>query len=193
MRQMISNNMSAVSLGKQGENMAREIAFAVPPAWESDYGPGVCQMVAQRPGETEPYPVALARAGGTVVWTVTGADTAISGRGRCELRYLVGEVVKKSRTWGTIIAPTLAEQLTEPPESHQGWVDRVLGAGAAAESAASRAEEAAERAETALGEAAWIAFELDGEGNLWAVTTPGFEGAEFAITEDGYLEVIYGA
>lgn len=63
----------------------------------------------------------------------------------------------------------------------------------AAESAADRAEEAAERAEKALGEAAWIAFELDEEGNLWAVTAPGFEGAAFALAEDGYLEVIYGA
>lgn len=62
---------------------------------------------------------------------------------------------------------------------------------AAAEAAAARAENASREAATLLGNAAWIAFEMGEDGYLYAVTAPGFEGATFYLTENGYLEVSF--
>ena len=46
--------------------------------------------------------------GSLVLWNITARDTArTGGYGRCELRYLVGEVVAKSRVWKTWTEPAM--------------------------------------------------------------------------------------
>lgn len=62
--------------------------------------------------------------------------------------------------------------------------EAVAAAAAAAESAVNAAKEA----ETALGESSWIGFELDEDGTLYAVLSPGAD-ASFYLDENGYLEV----
>ena len=58
----------------------------------------------------------------------------------------------------------------------------------AAVEAAKTATEQAEKVDTALGEASWIGFELDDNGDLYAVLSPGSE-ASFYLDENGYLGV----
>ena len=58
----------------------------------------------------------------------------------------------------------------------------------AAVAAAKTATEQAEKAETALGDSTWIGFELDENGDLYAVLSPGSE-ASFYLDENGYLGV----
>ena len=93
-----------LTLGRQGENLARQVVFDLS-AWEAEYGPGTVELIHQRPGDTSPYPVAAVREGSTLVWTLTATDTAVASSygsdGHCELRYYVGEVLVKSRTWLT--------------------------------------------------------------------------------------------
>lgn len=179
-------------IGYQGENNARQAVFDVS-HWRAVYGPGTVQLLVQRTGETTPYPAALTVEGNTATWVITAADTAIPGSmGKAELRYIVGDTLAKSETWTTIVLDALGEPSETPPEPYQGWVDQVLEAGADAQTAAAQAKADAERVETALGQASWIGFELDDDGILYAVISPGFTGAQFALTNDGYLEVIYG-
>lgn len=138
-----------ISLGREGENLARRIVFDLT-RWIKLYGPGVAQLVAMRTGETTPYPVALTLEGSNVIWTVTSADTAIHGMsGKAELRYYVGETLAKSETWRTIVLDALGEPSEEPPDPQKDWVERVLQMGVDAENAAQRAEDAAKRAEDA--------------------------------------------
>ena len=86
MKQIKANSLSTLHLGRHGENLARQIVFDVS-GWESEYGPGSVELIAQRPGDEAPYPVVTTRDGGIVVWTVTAADTLYPGNsGRCELR-----------------------------------------------------------------------------------------------------------
>lgn len=59
---------------------------------------------------------------------------------------------------------------------------------AAASAAAEAAFNAAKDAEKALGESSWIGFELDEDGTLYAVLSPGAD-ASFYLDENGYLEV----
>lgn len=69
-------------------------------------------------------------------------------------------------------------------------IDResIAKAVAAAVSAAKTATEQAEKAESALGDSSWIGFELDENGELYAVLSPGSE-ASFYLDENGYLGV----
>ena len=151
MEQVKVNTLSTIPLGRQGENLARQILFDVS-GWESEYGPGSVELIAQRPGDETPYPVVTTRGGDSVVWSVTAADTLYPGdSGRCELRYYVGETLAKSRIWGTYVARAMGTPSeTTPPEPEKGWVDKVLEAGTSAKEAAERAEEAAKQAESAV-------------------------------------------
>ena len=130
-----------LTLGRQGENLARQVVFDLS-AWEAEYGPGVAELIHQRPGDASPYPVAAVREGSTLVWTLTSADTDFhSDYGSCELRYYVGDVLVKSRTWLTkVIRAMSTPSETAPPEPEQGWVDQVVAAGAAAKASAEAAK-----------------------------------------------------
>lgn len=59
---------------------------------------------------------------------------------------------------------------------------------ATAVAAAETAKEQAEKVDTALGDSSWIGFELDDNGELYAILSPGSE-ASFYLDENGYLGV----
>ena len=155
MEQVKANTLSTIPLGRQGENLARQILFDVS-GWESEYGPGSVELIAQRPGDETPYPVVTTRDGDSVVWSVTAADTLYPGdSGRCELRYYVGETLAKSRIWGTYVARAMdTPSETVPPEPQQGWVDQIIAVGAAAKASADAAKADADRAAALAAEVA---------------------------------------
>lgn len=140
-----TTNVSIVLLGHQGEHLARGLRFGEPEQWQETYGSGEVQLVHQRPGEEVPYLVPLKREGGQYIWEVAAADTAISGSGKCELRYLVGETVVKSRVYSTLVLKALGHETEDTPVVQPDWVAQVLKAGATAEQAALRAASAAVR------------------------------------------------
>ena len=143
MNRIDANGLTKIPLGRQGENLARQIVFDVS-AWASEYGPGVAELIFQRNRADNPYPVALDQDGTTAIWTVNSADTQYAGdNGRCELRYYVVDTLAKSQVWATSVTPSIdTPTAEEPPEAEQGWVDQVLTAGAEAKQAAARAENA---------------------------------------------------
>lgn len=120
-----------ITLGREGENLARQVVFDVS-EWRSSYGDGTVSLIAQRHRDTEPYPCNITVDGDTITWPITAADTAHPDYGRCELRYTVGDVLVKSETWRTYTADSLGTPLPEPPEPQKAWVDKVLKAGQAA-------------------------------------------------------------
>lgn len=133
-----------IYLGKQGENLARKICFDEISEWKKIFGEGRFELLHQRYGDSAPYPVLIENQDNKVYWKVTLSDTAIAGEGKCELHYIVDDVIVKSKIWTTSVIESLGEGDEEPPEAHRAWVDEVLNA-------AERAEEAAERAESAGG------------------------------------------
>lgn len=116
---------SILHLGKQGENLAKQIQFDLS-RWISSFGPGTVQLLHQRSGDEAPYPVAVEQEGNLAVWTVTNADTSSAGTGRAELQHYVGDALAKSETWMTKVFPALGDASETPPEAQQGWVDQVL-------------------------------------------------------------------
>ncbi len=143
-----TQNLAALPLGKQGENRARGIMFRDPFAWRDEFGPGGVQLLVRRPMEATAYPVVVEATDCGWLWTLTDTDTERSGRGECELRYLVGNIIIKSKTYQTTITPSLAPgEPPTPPE--QSYLDQVTAQGAKAVQAAENAQEAATRAEDA--------------------------------------------
>lgn len=144
MKQIYANNCSMLLLGRQGENLARKVVFDLS-EWAAEYGQGLAELIYQRPTDEAPYPVAAVQDGNTLVWTLTSVDTDCKSKyGHCELRWYVGDVLVKSKTWRTLVEPAMDTPSDEvPPEPQKGWVDQVLSAGSAAQKAAERAEQAA--------------------------------------------------
>ena len=134
-----------LNLGRKGENRARTILFDIS-QWRKLYGDGVVALLHQRAGDAAPYPCDIETDGNTVAWAITASDTAVASQyGKYELQYRVNDQLAKSATGAASVYESLGESVAEPPEPQQGWVDKVLQAGADAEAAANRAEEAAIR------------------------------------------------
>ena len=152
MKKIYANNLTTLSLGRQGENLARQVVFDIRDL-ESLYGSGTVEVIHQRPGDAQPYPLAVQRDGTLVTWDVTATDTEMSAAtaneryGKCELRYYAGETLAKSQIWRTWVESAMdTPSETAPPEPEQGWVDKVLEAGTSAKEAADRAAAAQTKA-----------------------------------------------
>lgn len=160
-----------IPLGRQGENQAQAVIWqGIAAQYAALYGEGTFQLMVARCGDAAPYPVALTRDGSSLVWTVSDSDTAKSGVGRCELTYLVGGAVAKSKTWQTqVLASFTADGSAEPPEPAQSWVQEVLDAATAAGKSAEAAADSADKAEDASVHAPKIG--TDGAWETWDQAT----------------------
>ena len=103
-----------ICLGRQGENLVRELRFDLSDFLES-YPNGRITLVAQRNGEDLPYPVIHTRQSNRqLIWTPSNADTGKCGYGRCELRCYDGDRLAKSNVWTTFTLPALGMPGTLP-------------------------------------------------------------------------------
>ena len=157
MIQIHAKDLMSLPLGRQGEHLARQVAFDLSD-WMQSCGEGVAELIVRRPGDDRPYPVALEQQGSQAVWTLTAADTAVATSfdrcGQCELRWYVGEGLAKSHTWRTVVESAMdAPGETAPPAPEQGWVEQVVAAGAAAKGSAEEARAQADKTEALRGDA----------------------------------------
>lgn len=141
-------------LGKQGENLVRELAFREPACWAGEFdGQGTVQLLVKPPcGKA--YPVIPEREDGLFLWRVTAADTAQAGYGSCELLWTAEDRTAKSISFATFVAKSASGGCgggtcgppDEPDAPDDGWpayLEQVAQAGAEALDAAARAERAA--------------------------------------------------
>lgn len=134
MRYLNAKGLSALPIGRLGENEATTVVFDISGWWRELYGDGAFSLVNLRPGDSDAYPCVIEQDAATVKWTVQSADLAKQGYGKCELIYTVGETIAKSEIYTTFIGEALTGD-AEPPEPWEDWVQRVLEAGEAAEEA----------------------------------------------------------
>lgn len=140
MREIEVRELPYLPLGHQGENKAQRIVWrGLADSWARLYGEGVFTLTVLREGDSAPYPASIKSENGDAIWTLSSADTAKAGEGMAELTYTVGGAIAKSRTWRTVVEPSLsANGTTKPPPAYQSWVDEVLQAAADAETAVSK-------------------------------------------------------
>jgi hypothetical protein len=136
-----------IMLGKQGENLAREVIFDVSGV-RAEFGDGAFRLSAKRPGESEAYPATVTETGDAVVWALTGADTQNAGRGQCELAYYAGETRLKTWTYDTAIAKSLTgSPKTDPYDEFLDEVNRLAAEAAISQREAKNSETAAKTSE----------------------------------------------
>lgn len=134
-------------LGRQGENLAREVIFDVSGV-RAEFGDGTFRLSAKRPGEADAYPATVTETGDTVVWALTGADTQNAGRGQCELTYYAGETRLKTWTYDTAIAKSLTgSPKTDPFNEFLDEVNRLAAEAAISQREAKNSENAAKKSE----------------------------------------------
>lgn len=136
-----------IMLGKQGENLAREVVFDVSGV-RAEFGDGAFRLSAKRPGESDAYPATVTETGDTVVWALTGADTQNAGRGQCELAYYAGETRLKTWTYDTAIAKSLTgSPKTDPYDEFLDEVNRLAAEAAISQREAKTSENNAKNSE----------------------------------------------
>lgn len=177
-----------IHLGKQGEHRARRFSFQDFVIWKEIFGEGTCELIHQRNGDSAPYPVAMTIEDGVPYWCVTEVDTAIAGVGKCEIRYIVDDVVVKSNIYTTFVQEALGEGTEEPPEPQKAWVDQVfeaeIRAKQSADDAKTYADTAARSAEEAEETATFVKDAIGGINTSFANALKGTVKGRGAVRMD---------
>lgn len=151
---VVPDRQGIIQIGKIKENLVTEVALPAP-----GFGGGSYAVLLRRPKEEQPYPVTARHEGGSLVWTVQTADTAIAGTGKLECRWYGdnGEVAK-SQTYMVRITDGLPDP-TEAPEAWEGFMGQVARDAQAAQTAAGEAKANADGAAASAGIAQGAATE----------------------------------
>ena len=151
---VVPDRQGIIQIGKIKENLVTEVELPAP-----GFGGGSYAVLLRRPKEEQPYPVTARYEGGSLVWTVQTADTAIAGTGKLECRWYGdnGEVAK-SQTYMVRITDGLPDP-TEAPEAWEGYIGQVARNAQAAQTAAGEAKANAAGAAASAGIAQGAAAE----------------------------------
>ena len=174
-----------IYLGRQGENLARTVEIDVGAMLEAYPGASI-GLVFQRAGETELY-IGATTLGGTVLsWPISAAVTANAGRGKIEVRAMLGDVLAKSVTAPTQVDVSLSGAGGTPPDPEEDWIDDVLQAASEAKQSAASAADSAQQAEQAVENAkdAAAAVEAAKTEAVQAVQEAG-QAAQGAVSTEG--------
>ena len=130
MRTVYAQKNKKIILGRQGEDKAVRVVWpGIVSDWSSLYGDGSFQLSVRRFGDENAYPVVVEVNGDDIRFTVTSAETAIAGIGKCELTYIANGTIAKSATWETVVLNSLTGQTPpEPPEEPaKSWFTEIQG------------------------------------------------------------------
>lgn len=173
-----------IYLGRQGENLARTVEIDVGAMLEAYPGASI-GLVFQRAGETELY-IGATTLGGTVLsWPISAAVTANAGRGKIEVRAMLGDVLAKSVTAPTQVDVSLSGAGSTPPDPEEDWIDDVLQAASEAKQSAASAADSAQQAEQAVEDAKDAAADVEAAKTeaVQAVQEAGHAAQEAVSTE----------
>lgn len=109
-----------IYIGQRGENEATQVVF--PKAYFAGFQGGSYELLAQRQGDANPYPVAITEDTDNVYWTVSDTDCGVEGTGQCELRLTNGEQLVKSLVYVTLTGEALGTE-GPLPEPYEDWAD----------------------------------------------------------------------
>ena len=109
-----------IYIGQRGENEATQVVF--PKAYFAGFEGGAYELLAQRKGDANPYPVAITEDADNVYWTVSSTDCGVEGTGQCELRLTDGEYIVKSLLYVTLTGEALGTE-GPLPEPYEDWAN----------------------------------------------------------------------
>lgn len=122
MRTVKASPHKHIMLGFQGENDVQNVEFDVS-GWVERYGTGTFTLMNLRPTENVGYPCEVTVTNNIATWTVSSADVALEGYGRCQLSYAVNDAVAKSVQFITYVRNSIGAG--DLPEDVPDWVNQV--------------------------------------------------------------------
>lgn len=152
-------NPGLFHIGRVAENEVTQIDFDLT-SYIEEYGEGGgAVLTVQRFGDSDPYLIPMIITDGIASWYISDADTAVSGRGACQLTYTVGDKVKKTAIYPFSCGESL-EPTGEAPDPFDSWLETLAeytsetsanaaAARTSASEAASSAQSAQESAQSA--------------------------------------------
>ena len=192
MRIEIADPKQVIYIGQRGENEATQVVFQK--LYFAGFDGGTYELLAQRKGDANPYPVTITEDADNVYWTVSDTDCGMEGNGQCELRLSNGEQLVKSLVYMTRTGAALGTE-GPMPEPYEDWANDLyetvngmvgqaqqavtdahaeyLDAKAQAEAAAGSASDAQGYAQTAHDEVERFHVYVDGDGMFITVSGEG--------------------
>lgn len=181
MRLITATESLVLPLGRLGENEYTEIRFDVR-GWLAELPAATIGLYNQRPQDADAYPVdSITVEDGIVTWTITSAELAQVGKGRCELVAIENSVVAKSAIYNTIVFDAL-DGSGEAPDPWDSWQQTFVQLKAEAVAAAQDAETAAEHYPHIV-DGIWQVWDVQTEG--WVSTGVAAQGAQGPVGPKG--------
>lgn len=135
-----------ITIGRRDTYGTEQVVFDLSELIET-YGAGSAVLMVKRPSDETAYPAATTEQNETsLVWTVSEIDTAVKGRGECEVFWYVESNLAKSVIFPLSILRDIGETTEEPPDAYQTWVDTLTALGGETQENARQAAESAENA-----------------------------------------------
>ena len=181
MKQITATPSLVLPLGRMGENEYTKIQFDVS-GWLNELPAATIGLYNQRPQDADAYPVdGITVEDGIATWTITSAELAQVGKGRCELVAIEDNVVAKSAIYNTIIFDAL-DGSGDAPSPWDSWQETFVQLKAEAVAAAQDAETAAEHYPRIVN-GIWQVWDVQTEG--WVSTGVHATGADGQDGADG--------
>lgn len=124
MRTVQATKVGRALIGHSGENEVVRVQFPLD-EFEAEFPNGRASLYVQRFGDKDAYPAVLDIEGTSAYWTITSADSAKPGHVRCELQWIVDDIIVKSDIYGFYFLKAIDVGQEPPDEPTKRWTDRI--------------------------------------------------------------------
>ena len=132
-------------LGRQGENLATQIIFAVP----EDLQQYAAFVYVLRNGDDTAYPAAnVVVADGSITWTITSIETLTYGAGEVQIRFVDNETIIKTIVFRSFVSQSIDMDAGDVPDPYETWLDSLVELAAETQQAARAAKLSEDNAKT---------------------------------------------
>lgn len=132
-------------LGRQGENLATQIIFAVP----EDLQQYAAFVYVLRNGDDTAYPAAnVVVADGSITWTITSIETLTYGAGEVQIRFVDDETIVKTIVFRSFVSQSIDMDAGDVPDPYETWLDSLVELAAETQQAARAAKLSEDNAKT---------------------------------------------
>lgn len=124
MKTVQATKVGRALIGHSGENEVVRVQFPLD-EFEAEFPNGRASLYVQRFGDKDAYPAVIDIEGTSAYWTITSADSAKPGHVRCELQWIVDDIIVKSDIYGFYFLKAIDVGQEPPDEPTKRWTDRI--------------------------------------------------------------------
>ena len=149
-------------LGRQGENLATQIIFAVP----EDLQQYAAFVYVLRNGDDTAYPATnVVVADGSITWTITSVETLTYGAGEVQIRFVDNETIIKTIVFRSFVSQSIDMDAGDVPDPYETWLDSLVELAAETQQAARAAKLSEDNAKTSEDNAKYYSIQAQLSAN----------------------------